>query len=84
MPPLALTALEGSLMNGIEDKVWVLALAFGAMGTLGVLHCLACGIRNNAKQHDLRVRVNELRNMQMQRLRDRGTSFGLKTGKKAA
>lgn len=64
-------------MPSIEDKIWVLALVFGALGILGVLHCFASGLRNGVKQHDLKVRVNELRNMQMQRVRDRGTTFGL-------
>lgn len=64
-------------MSGFEDKLWVLALAFGGLGTLAMLHCFACGLRNGAKQHDLKVRVNELRNRQMLKLRDRGTTFGL-------
>jgi hypothetical protein len=76
-------------MAELAEKLWVLGVLLGCVGALGVLHCLASGLRNSVKEHDLRVRVNELRNMQLQRLRDRGTTFGLPgskghSGKKAA
>ncbi len=71
-------------MSELADKVWVLAVIFGGVGMLGVMHCMASGLRNDHKAHDLKVRVNELRNMQLQRLRDRGTTFGLPGNKSHA
>lgn len=56
-------------MEGLVDKAWVVLSVLAGMGVLGVLHCMASSINNHHKVHDLRVRVNELRNQQIRKLK---------------
>lgn len=56
-------------MEGIVDKAWVILSVIAGVGVLGVLHCVASSINNHHKVHDLRVRVNELRNQQIRKLK---------------
>ncbi|MFO0831332.1 MAG: hypothetical protein U0637_05740 [Phycisphaerales bacterium] len=58
-------------MEFLADKVWVLAILVATAGLLGLLHVMAVGIQNEVKVHDLKVRVNVLRQQQMERLRER-------------
>jgi hypothetical protein len=58
-------------MQFLADKVWVLATLVAAVGLLGLLHVIAVGIQNQVKVHDLRIKVNTLRQQQMERLRER-------------
>lgn len=55
-------------MDSLGDKAWVAVAAITALGTLGLLHCVACALRNHKHVHDLRVRVGTLRNEQVRRL----------------
>ncbi len=57
-------------MQLLADKVWVLALLVGAVGLLGLLHVIAVGVENQVRAHDLRVRVNTLRQQQLDRLKE--------------
>lgn len=56
-------------MEPLADKAWVLLLIVAAIAMLGLLHCVASCVRNATQVHDLRVRVNTLRNQQLDRLR---------------
>lgn len=58
-------------MQLLADKVWVLATLVAGIGLLGLLHVMAIGIQNQVKVHDLKIRVNTLRQQQMDRLRER-------------
>ena len=56
-------------MEPLADKAWVILLIIAALAMLGLLHCVASCVRNATQVHDLRVRVNTLRNQQLARLR---------------
>ncbi len=58
-------------MQFLADKVWVLTILVATAGLLGLLHVMAVGIQNQVKVHDLKVKVNFLRQQQMERLRER-------------
>jgi hypothetical protein len=58
-------------MDVLADKVWVLAILVATAGLLGLLHVMAVGIQNQVKVHDLKIKVNVLRQQQMERLKDR-------------
>jgi hypothetical protein len=62
-------------METVADKAWVILSIAAGLGLLGVLHCLASAINNHHKVHDLRVRVNELRNQQLLKLRESNLEF---------
>ncbi|GDX99012.1 hypothetical protein LBMAG48_14160 [Phycisphaerae bacterium] len=77
-------------MEGMFDKAWVILSVLAGLGVLGVLHCMATAINNHHKVHDLRVRVNELRNMQIHKLKATNLEYadydvvGGESSKKAA
>jgi len=53
----------------LSGPVWVILVTVASVGLLAVLHCLASAARQGAELHDLRVKVNELRQAQYDRLR---------------
>jgi hypothetical protein len=61
-------------MDSLLDKAGVVMAAIAALGALGLLHCVACALRNHKHVHDLRVRVGTLRNEQIKRLTEGGLS----------
>lgn len=61
-------------MDSLLDKAGVVMAAIAALGALGLLHCVACALRNHQHVHDLRVRVGTLRNEQLKRLTEGGLS----------
>lgn len=62
-------------METLFDKAWVILSIVAGMGVLGVLHCVASSINNHHKVHDLRVRVNELRNQQIHKLKQTNLDY---------
>lgn len=64
-------------MGGFSGQVLVVLAIVVAVGVLAVLHSLAAAVRNDTHLHDLRIRVNQLRKEQLQRLQrlaERATS----------
>lgn len=65
-----------------SDVVWVLSGLCVAGAAIAVLHVLAMKLQNERTLHDLRIRVNTLRNQQFHKLRQQkaeraGTGFEL-------
>jgi hypothetical protein len=65
-----------------SDVVWVVSGLCVASAVLAVLHVLSMKVLNERTLHDLRIRVNTLRNQQFQKLRQQkadraGTGFEL-------
>lgn len=50
-------------------EVWAAVLFVGLGAALGLLHPLAMMLRNETQLHDLRLRVAQLREVQLKRLR---------------
>ncbi len=49
-------------MDRIAMQILLAVAAIGGVSVLAILHCAACAVRNHHRQHDLRVKVNVLRN----------------------
>lgn len=49
-------------MDRSELQIFVVVAGIGVACVLAILHCAACAIRNHHRQHDLKVKVNVLRN----------------------
>lgn len=47
-------------MHELFSQVWVVLAIIAGAGVLGMLHCVACSIRNEQEVRDLRVRIDEL------------------------
>jgi hypothetical protein len=60
-------------MAEVFDKAFVVLAILTGLAALGVLHCVACTVRNTTQVHDLRVKVNTLRNQQLARLKNAGS-----------
>ncbi len=56
-------------MDRLFDQFVVIAVIIAGISTLAVLHCAANAVRNHHQVHDLRVKVNQLRTMQMKRIK---------------
>lgn len=51
-----------------SGALWFVVAALAVFAGLGVLHVLACAVRDETRVHDLRVRVAALRREQLERL----------------
>lgn len=61
-------------MDRLLEQFFIIALIFSGIAGLAVLHCAACAVKNHHQVHDLKVRVNQLRTMQLKKLRDRNAA----------
>ncbi len=57
-------------MYELAGQFWTLLAIMIGMVVLSVLHVLASAARNERHLHDLRVRVNSLRKLRLEQLRD--------------
>jgi hypothetical protein len=56
-------------MFDFADKAFVLLTALGTAGILGILHVAASSAAHEVQAHDLRIRVHQLRQEKLARLR---------------
>lgn len=49
-------------MDRLELQFFVAVAAIAGAAVIAILHCAACAVRNHHSEHDLKVRVNVLRN----------------------
>jgi hypothetical protein len=61
-------------MDRLLEQFFIIAVIFAGIAGLALLHCAACAVKNHHQVHDLKVRVNQLRTMQLKRLRDRNAA----------
>jgi hypothetical protein len=54
----------------MESPIWSLLAVVCGVATLGLLHCIAMAARNFTYIHDLRVRVNTLRNEKLKAIQE--------------
>jgi hypothetical protein len=58
-------------MDPVLDQFFLISLFFAGIGGWAVLHCAAAAVKNHHQVHDLKVRVNQLRTMQMKKAREK-------------
>lgn len=54
-------------MDRIETQILLAVTAIAAASVLAILYCAACAVRNHHREHDLKVKVNVLRNQMINR-----------------
>lgn len=67
-------------MDDPSQSITLVLLVVGGIGLLGVFHVLGMLVHNETYVHDLRVRVNTLRNEKLRRLVDSGAADIIEVG----
>ncbi len=57
-------------MNGLGGQVWAVLATIAGVGLLAVLHAMTASLRNEVLLHDWQVRVSELRQIRLERIRE--------------
>lgn len=56
-------------MEAFSGQVVVVLAIVGGLGVLGILHVMATAVRHDTELHDLKLRVQNLRREQMEKMR---------------
>lgn len=73
-------AVDAGGMQSMGDSLTLVMLVIGGAGLLGVLHILGMLVHNETYVHDLRVKVNSLRNEKLRRLVEMGEADVIEVG----
>jgi len=58
-----------AILPPLPEHVWLLIVLIGGTGLLAILHAFGSEADRRVEVHDLKVRVHELRNEQLERIR---------------